>query len=315
MDVRAAIPGEIDRLARIWYDAWQDAHARILPEELARHRTLESFRERLEAALPSVRVVGHPGEPVGFCLIKGDELYQLFVASAARGTGVAAALEADAEVRLARSGVELAWLACAIGNDRAARFYEKCGWYHAATVVSELETPDGIFPLEVWRYEKLLRPEWHKLLGRLPADAVPVRQTVAPPEVLASPPGWAVAGWEQLVVHLSAAAAGSRTVLAVLDADGKLLSGSDSILYYSALSDAPPGSDMALVHVENVGGRFEPDGSFRGTRWHSRGIDRPEDDEVEWDSTRSAPTEDDVSRLRLVLAEMIRRQPMRKDSV
>jgi hypothetical protein len=49
MDARAAAEREIDHLARIWYDGWQDAHAEILPAELKRLRTLESFRHRLEA--------------------------------------------------------------------------------------------------------------------------------------------------------------------------------------------------------------------------------------------------------------------------
>jgi ribosomal protein S18 acetylase RimI-like enzyme len=158
MNVRPAEPLDVDHLARVWYDGWQDAHARILPAELAGVRTLESFRQRLAEALSSVRVVGPPGAPVGFCMLKGDELYQLYVAAAARGSGIAAALVADAEERLADSGVARAWLACAIGNERAARFYEKCGWRRAGVVISELEVPSGILPLEVWRYEKSLRP-------------------------------------------------------------------------------------------------------------------------------------------------------------
>jgi ribosomal protein S18 acetylase RimI-like enzyme len=158
MEVRAAEEREVGLLARIWYDGWQDAHARILPAELARLRTLESFHERLQAALPTVRVAGPPGEPVGFCMIKGDELYQLYVSAQARGSGVAKALVADAEARLAESGVETAWLACAIGNDRAARFYEKCGWRRAGVMVNQAETSEGLFPLEVWRYEKSLTP-------------------------------------------------------------------------------------------------------------------------------------------------------------
>jgi len=128
MDVRAAEEGEIDHLAQVWYDSWQDAHAQILPAELAQLRTLESFRDRLQAALPKVRVIGPAGAPLGFCIVQGDELYQLFVTAAARGSGIAAALIADAEARLSEYGVATAWLACAIGNERAARFYEKCGW-------------------------------------------------------------------------------------------------------------------------------------------------------------------------------------------
>ena len=156
MSVRPAEGAELDHLARVWYDGWQDAHARIMPAELARMRTLQSFRERLEAALPDVRVVGPFPTPVGFCIVKGDELYQLYVSGEARGSGAAATLTADAEDRLAARGVETAWLACAIGNDRAARFYEKCGWRRVGTVAYQPDAADGA-ALDVWRYEKRMR--------------------------------------------------------------------------------------------------------------------------------------------------------------
>jgi GNAT superfamily N-acetyltransferase len=154
MDVRPAEAAEVDPLARIWHDSWHETHKHLLPAELIRFRTLESFRDRLRAALPHLRVVGPAGAPLGFCIVKGDELDQLFVSAQARGTGVAAALTADAERLLAGRGVRTAWLACAIGNDRAARFYEKCGWRRVGTMVQRAETSDGVFPLEAWRYEK-----------------------------------------------------------------------------------------------------------------------------------------------------------------
>jgi hypothetical protein len=50
------------------------------------------------------------------------------------------------------------WLACAIGNERAARFYEKSGWRRIGTMVSRLDTANGPFDLGVWRYEKRLAP-------------------------------------------------------------------------------------------------------------------------------------------------------------
>jgi RimJ/RimL family protein N-acetyltransferase len=50
---------------------------------------------------------------------------------------------------LPRGGVQTAWLSCAIGNDRAARFYEKSGWRRAGTFVSRLDTIK--FDLEVWQ--------------------------------------------------------------------------------------------------------------------------------------------------------------------
>ncbi|MGN6225289.1 N-acetyltransferase family protein [Pseudoxanthomonas sp.] len=156
MRIRQAEPSEIEALARLWHDGWQDAHAAILPPALARHRTLASFAERLADGLPRVRTIGAIGQPLGFAMIKGDEMYQLYVGAAARGSGVAAMLLADAEARQARAGVSRAWLACAIGNERAARFYTRQGWTLAGNMINRLDTPAGIFDLEVWRYEKTL---------------------------------------------------------------------------------------------------------------------------------------------------------------
>ena len=155
--IREAKLSEIGQLAKIWFDGWQDGHARIVPVELARLRTLQSFEERLRAASSGVRVAGVVGAPVGFYFLRGAELYQFYVSSNARGSGIAAVLMADAEARLRDTNVRTAWLACAIGNDRAARFYEKSGWSRTGTVTDHVEVPGGTFPLEVWRFEKSLR--------------------------------------------------------------------------------------------------------------------------------------------------------------
>ncbi|MEO5818907.1 MAG: GNAT family N-acetyltransferase [Vicinamibacteraceae bacterium] len=159
MDPRDADVDEIDALASLWLEGWRDAHTGIVPVELARHRTFDSFRDRLRAALGETRAVGPRGAPLGFTMLKGDELYQLYVARSARGTGVAASLMADAERRLAGRGVATAWLACAIGNERAARFYEKHGWHRSGIVVNVAETSLGGFNLDVWRYEKTVAPD------------------------------------------------------------------------------------------------------------------------------------------------------------
>ena len=156
VDVRSADERDLDQLAQVWFDGWHEAHAQIVPPELTRLRTIESFRDRLRAALPDVRVVDASGSPAGFSVLKGDELYQLFVSAQARGSGVAAALIADAELRFRANGVETAWLACAIGNERAARFYQKCGWHRVGTMLNQVETSAGTFALDVWRYEKRL---------------------------------------------------------------------------------------------------------------------------------------------------------------
>ena len=51
MDIRDAEEYEVEALAKIWYDGWNDAHAQIVPAELKRIRTLESFTERMRAAI------------------------------------------------------------------------------------------------------------------------------------------------------------------------------------------------------------------------------------------------------------------------
>jgi ribosomal protein S18 acetylase RimI-like enzyme len=156
-NIRDAQLPEIGFLAKLWFDGWRDAHARIVPAELARVRTLQSFEERLHRTSSGIRVAAVAGQPVGFYILRGAELYQLYVSSGVRGSGVAPVLIADAEARLREGGVDTASLACAVGNDRAARFYEKCGWLRTGTVTDDVVVPSGTFPLEVWRYEKSLR--------------------------------------------------------------------------------------------------------------------------------------------------------------
>ncbi len=153
LPIRHASTGEIEALAKLWFEGWQDAHAEILPPKLRELRTLESFRERITDALDDVRTAGPKGGPIGFALIKDDELYQLYVGAAARGTGLAQRLMIDALDRIGAKGYPRAWLACAIGNERAARFYEKTGWHCERVMASQLPTQNGIFSLEVWRYE------------------------------------------------------------------------------------------------------------------------------------------------------------------
>ena len=144
------------------------------------------------------------------------------------------------------------------------------------------------------------RPAWHALLAPLPSDAMPTRGPVAPPEVLARPEGAAVAGWEQLVVHLSDPCRGLRTILVVLDADGVPVSASDGVFFRI---DGEP----AMVRHESIGGRFEADGTFRGTHWISEGPDPGEDEPADLASTPRAPHPDEIAALRRLVDEMLRR--------
>jgi ribosomal protein S18 acetylase RimI-like enzyme len=156
MRVRNADRYELNEIARVWHEGWHEAHARLVPASLTRVRTVDAFKNRLQSMLHDIRVVGPSGDPDGFCIVKDDEVYQLYVSSRSRLSGVATALLNDAEARLRANGIETAWLACAVGNDRAARFYEARGWRRVATLVNHLDpATDGLAP-EVWRYEKRL---------------------------------------------------------------------------------------------------------------------------------------------------------------
>jgi hypothetical protein len=144
------------------------------------------------------------------------------------------------------------------------------------------------------------------LLAPLPADVVPERKPVATPEQIENGTAGPIAGWQSVTVYLSAPE-GSRNVLITLDASGKLLSGGDHVLFIRA--GTRDGAATAIYEHESVGGRFEDDGSFRGTRWHTRTEQLAEagDDDGETMSVPSVPSEADVGALRRLVADVMRR--------
>jgi hypothetical protein len=57
--------------------------------------------------------------------------------------------------------------------------------------------------------------------------------------------------------------------MALLDGSGALLTGSNAVLLRTGLDGAPPSTDCdapGVIQEESVSGRFQPDGSFCGTR-------------------------------------------------
>jgi len=151
---RPAIPRDIPALTALWLEGWIEAHAAIVPAELTALRTEASFADRLMRDLGATRVGTIEGNLAGFHIIKDAEVYQFYVGANARGTGFATALMTDAETILRANDTTNAWLACSIGNDRAAAFYRKVGWVNSRSETIDLDTSAGIFPLTVWRFEK-----------------------------------------------------------------------------------------------------------------------------------------------------------------
>lgn len=156
---------------------------------------------------------------------------------------------------------------------------------------------------------------WHTLLGPLPVDAVPHRKAVASPEILATPSGAAIAGWEQLTVELSAGEAGLRVILVVLDASGQPISASDTVLYRVEAPKAgmtvEPESP-ARICQDSIGGHIEPDGTFRGTCWRTEAPESAGEEKPTWESKRSEPTASRTSTLLDLVAVVVRRQPPRE---
>jgi len=116
------------QVADIWHESWHLAHAGHVPDGLTAARTHAAFRERTPGRVDVTTVAEVDGRVVGFTILDGAELEQLFVTPEQRGSGVAALLLAHAEARIAETGHEVAWLAVVAGNDRARAFYAKHGW-------------------------------------------------------------------------------------------------------------------------------------------------------------------------------------------
>lgn len=134
---------------------------------------------------------------------------------------------------------------------------------------------------------------------------------MASPELIASGQADAIAGWESLTVHLSDPAAGMRHVQITLDRNGTVLSGGDMVLLQR---EEQRGRDLVTIYdQENVGGRFEEDGSFRGTRWITHTEQVGDDENERTTSLPSPPSEQDVASLRAIIEAVIWRAPDRRE--
>lgn len=149
---------------------------------------------------------------------------------------------------------------------------------------------------------------WHALFAPLPPDAAPRREPVLPPQVGARPESAAVSGWERVGLDLSAGGSGLRSVAVVLNEDGVPVSASDHVVHRTER-----GAVVEYRH-ESLGGRLEPDGSFRGTRWSTVSIQTPDGEDLETHSTPTQPTADDEAALRAVIADLLHRAPPHADA-
>ncbi len=153
--IRPATAADMGAVADLWHEGWHSGHAGHVPEGLTAARTLAAFHERTPERVADTTVaVDDPGGLLGFVMVVGDEVEQVFVGPAGRGTGLAAALLAEAERQVAAGGHEVAWLAVVAGNARARRFYEKCGWADEGDLPYEVVAGGKTFVSPCRRYTK-----------------------------------------------------------------------------------------------------------------------------------------------------------------
>lgn len=126
--IRGARPDDAAEIAEIWYRGWCDGHLGHVSEQLVAIRTPESFRTRAADRIADTTVAAVGGAVAGFIMVVDDEVAQVYVSAAHRGTGVSDALMQEAERLVRGNGHTRAWLAVVAGNARARRFYERRGW-------------------------------------------------------------------------------------------------------------------------------------------------------------------------------------------
>jgi putative acetyltransferase len=157
--IRAAAERDVASIAELWRAGWHDAHDGRVPDALLRHRTPESYPPRVRERLAHTTVAEVNGAVAGFAVTIDDELEQLYVDAAVRGTGVAQRLIAEAELVIAARGHAEAWLAVVAGNDRAIAFYGKSGWRDSGPFDYEAEIEGGTLPVPCRRLVKQLRSQ------------------------------------------------------------------------------------------------------------------------------------------------------------
>lgn len=154
--IRTVETEDIAPLAALWRAGWAEAHFAHTPPALHALRTPQSFRERLQRHADKTRTAGPVGAALGLCIVKGDEIDQLYLGPSARGTGLAAQLLSDGEARIRSAGHAKARLFAIPQNSRALRFYEKQGWVNEGETTAQLETLTGTFPLTCCLLTKVL---------------------------------------------------------------------------------------------------------------------------------------------------------------
>lgn len=156
--LRPGTPDDAPYVAEIWCAGWRDGHLGGVPEELVAARTPDSFQRRAAERVRDTTVAIVDGVVVGFVMVAGDELEQIYVAKEHRGRGVAQRLLSAAEQQVADSGFREAWLAVVASNRRARAFYSRAGWIDNGLFHYQAFGEAGPITVSAHRYTKRVSP-------------------------------------------------------------------------------------------------------------------------------------------------------------
>lgn len=159
LELRPARPDDAGAVADIWFHGWGDGHRGNVPDALVEARPRDSFDVRAAQRVEDTVVAVVNGQVAGFVMVAGDEVEQVYVGAAHRGTAVAPALLSAAEDRVAAGGHRRAWLAVVAGNARARRFYARQGWHDEGLFDHHAPGRDGPVLVPAHRYVKDLSGE------------------------------------------------------------------------------------------------------------------------------------------------------------
>ncbi|MFI2101796.1 GNAT family N-acetyltransferase [Isoptericola sp. NPDC019693] len=123
-----------------------------MPDALVAARTPASFTERAHERVADTTVVVRDGAVVGFVMIAGDEVDQLYLDRASRGGGVGGALLRHAERSIRAAGHPRVWLAVATGNTPGRRFYARQGWVDEGRFAHRAPVPGGAVEVDCHRF-------------------------------------------------------------------------------------------------------------------------------------------------------------------
>ncbi len=152
--LRPGTPEDAAAVADLWHAGWHDAHPGNVPDGLTASRTSEQFHDRAPRRVDDTTVAVVGDEVAGFVMVVGDEVEQVYVSSAHRGSGVADVLLTEAEHQVAAAGHAEAWLAVVEGNARARRFYERRGWRDGGVLPYEVTSGGTTYVSPCRRYVK-----------------------------------------------------------------------------------------------------------------------------------------------------------------